>query len=283
MTKNKLDTRSIGLDVGVKLMQWLTGTENLHYGLWTGIDVNAGNVGRAQTAYTDKLFERLPKGKLRILDIGGGAGVTAGKLLALGHSVEIVVPSEVLAERCRANAVGATVYVMGFEDFQSDHTFDLCLFSESFQYIDMGVSLPKCVSMLGQNGQILIADCFRSDAFVHEDLNPKVGGGHPLSDFDQIIEKLGLTEEGREDITEAVAPSVDIEQELFNVLGFGLTRIGAELQAKKPRARWILDKVIGLVMNERKRKRLDLRLNGNLRTAEVFCHNNRYIITVLKP
>ncbi len=71
-----------------------------------GLDVSAGNLRRAQDAYTEKLFALLPPGPLRILDIGGGAGETAKKLLALGHSVEIVVPSAYLAGRCRANAPG---------------------------------------------------------------------------------------------------------------------------------------------------------------------------------
>lgn len=282
MTQKKIDTRSIGLDVGVKLMNWLTGTENLHYGLWTGMEINAGNVGQAQAAYTDKLFERLPKGPLRILDIGGGAGVTAGKLLALGHSVDIVVPSEVLAERCRVNAPDATVHVMGFEDYETDQTFDLCLFSESFQYIPMDVSLPKCVSVLAQNGLILIADCFRPENYAPHARDHTVGGGHRVDVFEQAVASSGLIEENREDITEAVAPSIDIEQELFNVLGFGLTRIDGELAAKKPRVRWMIRKVMNLLFNARKRHRFDQRLNRKTRTAAVFCDNNRYFMTALK-
>ena len=99
MKKAKIDTRAIGLDAGLGFVKWLTGAENLHYGLWTGLDQNAGNAGTAQTAYTEKLFGYLPEGKLAILDIGGGAGETAKKLLALGHEVEIVVPSPLLAAR----------------------------------------------------------------------------------------------------------------------------------------------------------------------------------------
>ena len=86
----KIDTRAVGLDVGLAFIRWLTGAENLHYGLWTGLEVTAGNLRTAQDAYTAKLFGYLPKGPLRILDIGGGAGETAKKLLALGHSVEIL-------------------------------------------------------------------------------------------------------------------------------------------------------------------------------------------------
>ncbi len=82
----KIDTQAIGLDTGLALIKWLTGAENLHYGLWDGLEVAAGNLRRAQDAYTEKLFALLPPGPLRILDIGGGAGETARKLLALGHS-----------------------------------------------------------------------------------------------------------------------------------------------------------------------------------------------------
>ena len=102
MGKAKLDTQAIGLDTALALSRWLTGTEHLHYGLWTGLQVCAANVGRAQDAYSVKLFAMLPqRDNLRILDIGGGSGETAKKLIALGHRVEIVVPSAFLAERCR--------------------------------------------------------------------------------------------------------------------------------------------------------------------------------------
>jgi hypothetical protein len=117
----KIDTRAVGLDVGLAFIRWLTGAENLHYGLWTGLEVTAGNLRAAQDAYTAKLFGYSARGSgapLRILDIGGGAGETAKKLLALGHSVEIVVPSAFLAARCRdQRAQGATLHETTFEDF----------------------------------------------------------------------------------------------------------------------------------------------------------------------
>ena len=56
----KIDTRAVGLDVGLAFIRWLTGAENLHYGLWTGLEVTAGNLRAAQDAYTVKLFGYLP-------------------------------------------------------------------------------------------------------------------------------------------------------------------------------------------------------------------------------
>ncbi len=283
MSKKKLDTQAMGLDVGLAFIKWVTGAENLHYGLWDGLDVTAGNLRAAQDAYTDRLFELLPEKPCRILDIGGGAGETARKLIALGHSVEIVVPSAFLAQRCRENAPEATVHEMMFEQFQSEPRFDLCLFSESYQYIPLDDGLPKCLSMLVPEGRIVIADCFRTPAYRLEKLSAKVGGGHRESAFRELLEAQPVKITFEEDITASVAPSVDLEQALFNVFGHAATRIDGELAAKRPRLRWLLRKVWRLLMSERKRARLDERLNKQTRNAEAFQTYNRYLMMVIEP
>jgi SAM-dependent methyltransferase len=280
---SKIDTRAIGLDVGLSFIRWLTGAENLHYGLWTGLEVRASNLGAAQAAYTEKLFGLLPGGRLRILDIGGGAGETARKLLALGHEVEIVVPSAFLASRCRANAPGAKVHECTFEAFGSGPRFDVCLFSESFQYIPLDEGLRRALAILRPGGEIILADCFRSEAYrgrrVH---GPKPGGGHPLSAFRRTLAALPLEVVSEEDITEAVAPSLDLEQGFFNVLGQGVTRIDAELAAKRPAARWLAARVIGLALGARRRDNLLERLTGGARNSAEFCTYNRYLMLRLR-
>ncbi len=274
----KVDTRAIGLDVGLSFMRWLTGAENLHYGLWTGLPVAAENFGKAQVAYTDKLFSYLPEGKLRILDIGGGAGETAKKLIALGHEVEIVVPSPFLASRCRQNAPQARVHQCMFEDFSGAGGFDLCLFSESFQYIPHEVALKEALALLKPEGRILIADCFRSENYEGVKRSQTVGGGHRLTTMRETLAGMGLTIEAEEDITEAVAPSIDLEQGLFNVIGHGISRVDEELRIKKPKTRWAIAFAIRRLMSERRLFRLNERLNEQKRTAEAFCHFNRYMI-----
>lgn len=274
-----IDTRAVGLDTGLALIRWLTGAENLHYGLWTGLEVAAGNLRAAQDGYTVKLFGYLPKGPLRILDIGGGAGETAKKLIALGHTVEIVVPSAFLAERCRKNAPEAKVHEMTFEAFEGKGPFDLCLFSESFQYIPMQESLPKCARLLTAGGAVLIADCFRTDAYQGRAKHgPQPGGGHRLTAFHAAIEGSAFRIRAEEDITEAVAPSIDLEQGLFNVLGHGLTRVTGEIKAAKPWVHWLLARVTGLFLSRKRRVNLMQRLTGTSRNAEVFKTFNRYMI-----
>ncbi|MDK2775109.1 MAG: class I SAM-dependent methyltransferase [Tabrizicola sp.] len=278
----KIDTQAVGLDVGLAFIRWLTGAENLHYGLWTGLEVTAGNLRAAQEAYTARLFGYLPKGSLRILDIGGGAGETAKKLLALGHQVEIVVPSPFLAARCRETAQGATVHETTFEAFQGRGPFDLCLFSESFQYIPLTESLPKCARLLAEGGQVLIADCFRTDAYRGRGAHgPQPGGGHRVAAFQAAAAGAGFVVLAEEDITDAVAPSIDLEQRFFNVLGHGITRISGEIRGKRPGAHWALARIIGLFLSRTRREHLMQRLTGTSRSAEAFRIYNRYRIVGL--
>ena len=282
-TSNKLDTRAIGLDVSLTFARWLTGAENLHYGDWTGLEICAANAGAAQIAYTDRLFRLLPEGPSRILDIGGGAGETAKRLLALGHQVEIVIPSPFLAGRCRENAPGAVIHETTFEDFQGSERFDICLFSESFQYIPLGTGLRKATSLLTPGGRVLLADCFRREGFRHDKTRATVGGGHNVAKFRAEITALGLTVLSEEDITEAVGPSVEIEQGLFNVVGHAVARIDEELAAKRPKSRWLLTRALGAMMSERRRNRLHQRLMETSRNRETFTAANVYLMMALEP
>ncbi|MXX89284.1 MAG: class I SAM-dependent methyltransferase [Boseongicola sp. SB0677_bin_26] len=282
MPKRKIDTRAIGLDAGAGFIRWLTGAENLHYGLWTDLEPVAGNVGKAQEAYTERLLGFLPEGPLSILDIGGGAGEMAGKLADLGHRVDIVVPSRPLAERCRANAPDARVHETTFEAFDSDTAFDLCLFSESFQYIPLRVALDKALQLAAPGGHVLIADCFRSENFEPGGETRTVGGGHPVGKFRAALEACAGDVLRQEDVTEAVAPSIDIEQGLFHVLGDAVTHIDAELSAKRPVMRWLLARAARLAFGRRRLYRLDRRFRGNERSSTAFVRNNRYLVTLIR-
>lgn len=279
----KIDTRAVGLDVGLAFIRWLTGAENLHYGLWTGLEVTAGNLRAAQEAYTAKLFGYLPTGPLRILDIGGGAGETARKLLALGHSVEIVVPSAFLAARCRETAKGAVVHECMLEDFAGSDPFDLCLFSESFQYIPLSESLPKCAGLLAPGGLVLIADCFRTKAYGgRQSTGVQPGGGHQVEAFRAAIEPAGFKVLAAEDITAAVAPSIDLEQQLFNVLGHGVTRVSGEIRTNRRFSHWALQKLTGLFLSQKRRENLMQRLTGTSRNSAAFLQYNQYQIVQLQ-
>lgn len=282
MKRRKPDTRAVGLDVGLAFIHWLTGAENLHYGDWTGLEVSAANLLRAQEAYTARLFALLPERPCRILDIGGGAGETARKLLALGHQVDIVVPSAFLARRCRENAPAAMVHECRFEYFTGTGPYDICLFSESYQYIPLDVGLRRCLDLLAPGGRIIVADCFRSPAFQRDPVRATVGGGHPVAAFRETLAALPLKAVREEDITAAVAPSVDLEQGLFNVFGHAVTRIDSELADTRPRFRAGLHLVLKALIGQRKRQRLHQRLQEKTRNSAVFAQNNIYLVMALE-
>jgi SAM-dependent methyltransferase len=284
MAGQKLDTRAIGLDVGLSFIRWLTGAEHLHYGIWTGLDITAGNLRAAQDAYSARLFAHLPdRAGLRILDIGGGAGETAAKLIALGHQVDIVVPSPFLAGRCKVNAPAARVHECRFEEFTGTGSYDLCLFSESYQYIALKTGLAQAIGLLAPGGEVLVGDCFRSDAFRGGKVKATVGGGHRLQAFRDLVATLPLDVVAEEDISAEVAPSIDLEQALFHVIGHAITRVDTELTDKRPGrwriARWVFDRFT----SDRQRARLTQRLMERTRTSEVFLANNHYMLIRLRP
>ncbi len=278
----KIDTRAVGLDVGLAMIRWLTGGESLHYGIWDGLEVNAGNLRAAQEAYTERLLALLPPPPARVLDIGGGAGWTARHLIARGYAVDIVVPSAFLAGRCRVNAPQAVVHECLFQDYRGAGGFDVCLFSESFQYIPLPESLPRARGLLAPGGVVVIADCFRSDAYQGRHAHgPQPGGGHKLAAFRRGLSGWQVTHE--EEITTAVAPSIDLEQELFNVVGLGVTRLRDEVKAKRPWAARMAGTVLGLALSRRRKAQLMQRLTGRSRTAQAFRTYNHYMVFRLSP
>ena len=284
MASGRIDTRAVGLEAGCALAKWLTGKEHMHYGLWAGLEPVAANLGAAQEAYSQRLMSLFPEGRLRILDIGGGAGETAKRLIAMGHRVEIVVPSAFLAGRCRENAPEAVVHEAMFEEARVTGPFDLCLFSESFQYIPLDQSLPRAKALLAPGGAIVIGDVFRRlDGDWLKNPHRTVGGGHVVESFLAAAAKEGLAVEAQIDVTDEVAPSIDVEQAFFNVLGVGLSGMDRELRRHRPLLRRLAVGILGRLMGERRRKSLVRRLTGDDRTAEAFRRSNRYLLMRLRP
>ena len=278
---NTLDTKALGLEVSLAIAKFVTGKENMHYGVWDNLDPCLENLGKAQEQYTKLLFKYFPKKKkLKILDIGGGAGETAKKLISLGHSVTIIVPSDILSKRCLENTNNkAEVRNIRFEDYEpkKKQTFDLCLFSESFQYIPAKIALKKAKGLLKKGGQILVADCFRSDV-KHSSHNRRPGGGHPLSEMLKLIEDVDLDIISKKDITKSVAPSLDIEQKFYNVVGVGIDKVQQGLVASHPWKMKLFSLVYKTMVNRKKRRRLHDRIYGNMRNSDNFIKFNHYMI-----
>ena len=286
--KNKESSRLVGLDIALKVSSFVTGKEHLHYGLWEKLDVTLENLGKAQEAYTNLLFKYLPKKepqkKLEILDIGGGAGENAKKLIERGHRVTIIVPSKILAEHAKINTnKKAEILITTFEDYIPKYnSFDLCLFAESFQYIPIKTALKKASILLKNNGEILIADCFRSDK-KQIGIIRQPGGGASLKSMEKELEIQKFKILVRKEITKLVAPSVELEQKFYNTLGFSINRIVTSLNVNRPITLKFLKIIYKIFFSKRRRKRLEKRLFENTRTADSFIKYNHYMIYKLRP
>ncbi len=279
-------SQSIGLDIALILSKLITGKSNLHYGIWDDLEVTMGNLCVAQEAYTKKLFDYLPKKKnMKILDIGGGGGETAKKLLDKGHEVDVIIPSKELAKETKKNTKGkVNIYETIFENYASKtkKLYDVCLFSESFQYIPMDISLPKASALLNKTGIILISDCFRSEAFK-KSRNRQPGGGHSLIEMEKKLVEFSLQIIEKQDITQSVAPSIDLEQKAFNAFGKIISRLSESLRAKKNILFYFLKISYKLFFKRKRKEDLERRLFKKDRTSELFITYNKYIIFKLKP
>ena len=278
------NSKTAGLDIAIKLVGFITGKEHLHYGYWDGLDVNLQNLGKAQEAYTQYLLSYLPKKKhdqkLKILDIGGGSGEIAKKLTNLGHQVTIIVPSPILAQHAEKNTKGKVkIHLTKFEDYEPDKysKFDVCLYAESFQYIPTRIALKKASGLLNQNGEIIIADCFRS-AQKQTGIFRKPGGGASLLSMDSEIKKQNFNIVAREEITKSVAPSIELEQQFYNTVGFAVKRIIYNLKINRPIMLKIITMIYNLLVSKRRRLRLKNRLFDNTRSSELFMKYNHYMI-----
>jgi SAM-dependent methyltransferase len=212
--KKKVDFKEIGLDIGLILAKQFFNTEYLHYGYWKdGLSVETSNVYQAQENYANLILSHIPKTTKTILDVGCGAGKFAERLLDSGYTVDCVSPSPNLTRHVR-KLLGdrSEIFECGYEELKTDKTYDLILFSESFQYIPLSDSFSQSMRFLNKGGHILVCDFFRRDV---EGTSP-IGGGHDLKKFYSIIKEYPLKTIQDIDITTETAPSLDIVDDFLH-------------------------------------------------------------------
>jgi len=217
MTIERIDSREVGLLIGLILGKRLLKSDDLHYGYWPpGLKVESANWAQAQSNHSDLIVANIPGGVKTILDVGCGAGAFAKKLTERGYQVECVTPSRLLAQEAQKLLGGqCPIHVTKFEHLETDSRYDLILFSESFQYVGMGKSLPKAVRLLNPGGHLLICDFFKKD--VEDD--GALGGGHRLEKFYRRIDEQPFESVTDLDITNEVAPTMDLVNDFLLQVG----------------------------------------------------------------
>ena len=231
--KKKVDSREIGLEMGLLLGRFFQNSEDLHYGYWPeDLEVQFSNFSKAQSNHSEYIISNIPENTKTILDVGAGAGGLASKLVAKGHSVDCVSPSEFLSNKI-AEKLGenSEVFRCKYEDLNTNKKYDLIIFSESFQYINVEIGLKKSAELLNETGHMLICDFFRTDA---EGKNP-LQAGHNLTKFYATMEKTEFENIRDKDITRETAPTIQILDEFLSECLGPLTQLGSKyLRGKYP-------------------------------------------------
>ena len=266
----------VDLDLFAHLLKVFADTPWLHYGLWLeGERPTFPTLRRAQERYVDKLIALLPPAPASILDIGGGTGALSGRLTALGYRVDMLTPSAAQVTMARATlGDSVTLHQSRFEDFGPGRTFDVCLFSESFQYIRLAEVFGKLDALLAPGGRIVISDCFRSPDYKGGRM---VGAGHRFTLFADAAAKAGYAITSDEDVTALAAPSIDIDRMFYrDALLPVLTRLGDMLERRRPFINRLVRGGYRLFVRQPARTQLADRLAATYRTPELFAANNTY-------
>jgi 2-polyprenyl-3-methyl-5-hydroxy-6-metoxy-1,4-benzoquinol methylase len=275
MAQNKI-RRHEDLDLFARIFKVFADTPWLHYGLWLpGETPSMPKLREAQERYVDKLVALLPPVPASVLDIGGGTGAMAGRLHSLGYDVEMLTPSEVQVGLAR-EALGDTVkvHLSRLEEFSTDRKFDVCLFSESFQYMPMSMSLPKAKAMLKPGGRVVIADCFRSENFKG---GRQIGGGHRFINLPMRADEEGFRITSDEDVTAMAAGTILLDQRVYQeVISPIVADLGASVRSRSALLHWLIGAVYRLFVRKTERERIADRLKAEHRTPERFIEMNTY-------
>lgn len=273
---HKHPRRHEDLDLFARIFKVFADTPWLHYGLWLpGETPSMPKLREAQERYVDKLVALLPPAPASVLDIGGGTGAMAGRLHSLGYEVEMLTPSEVQVGLAR-EALGDTVKVhhTRLEEFLTARKFDVCLFSESFQYMPMTVSLPKARAMLKPGGRVVIADCFRSENYRG---GRQVGGGHRFSALAPLLAQEGFRVTSDEDVTAMAAGTILLDQRVYReVVSPIVADLGTALRVRSAALHWLVGAAYRLFVRKAERERIADRLKAEHRTPERFLEMNTY-------
>lgn len=262
------------LDFEALLSEVVYGHGFLHYGYFPDgppETPSAEAFGRAQQAYFDLLAATIPEGTKTILDVGSGTGSNAAALTKLGYALECLCPSEQLNEMARRKLPKtSTVHTTKFEDFETDKRFDLCIFAESFHYIDLASALGQ-IARYSKNGAVIF-DYFRRPGAVSATDGTR--GTH--ADFLAEVERQGkLKVVHDEDLTEAIQPTFYIFDHIKNVhLAPFAARFREEFRRTNPVKSFLLERVLRKVL-----KRIERPSNRE----EVFAARNEYHLIRLVP
>jgi SAM-dependent methyltransferase len=205
----------------------------------------------------------VPDGVKTVLDVGSGSGGLAEKLVNNGYAVDCVSPSDYLSDAIEEKLKNSvSVYRGTFENLELEKKYDLVIFSESFQYVNIKKSLKKIPLAVNGRGHLLICDFFRQPGTGTKPL----GGGHDWKVFQDSLAGYSFTEIVNKDITRETARTYDLISQIINEVADPVRSLSEKyLDSHYPKGmrllRWYFDKKI---------KRINrIYFSGNM-TGEMF-------------
>jgi SAM-dependent methyltransferase len=227
------------------------------------------NLPAAQTAHSDYLLSKIPAGVKTILDVGCGTGHVAQLLLQRGYEVECVSPAPLLTDVARKRlGPDVTIYPTTLEALETAKTYDLILFSESFQYISPDDSLPRALGLLEPDGHVLLCDFFARET----DGDSALSGGHPLAPFYTTLASYPFQLKFDEDITAQTAPNLQVIDDMLRDYFIPVWEtLGYYFRSNRP---WLV-RLLRPFLRKRIEK-LEFKYFSRSRTAEAFIRHKSY-------
>lgn len=274
--EQKIQSRDIGLEIGAIFGKHFLKAEHLHYGLWNnGMTIDISNLHKAQENYVKYLLSHIPAGVKSILDVGCGRGRVAKDLTDANYSVDCVSPNALFAKDTR-DLLGdkSEVFECFYEQMQTNKRYDMILFCESFQYLDLQEVFKKSIEFLNPNGYILISDFFKKEV----EGKCFVSGGHALKKFYNTISNYPFELIDDNDITGQTAPNIDIENLTFKeVIHPAVGLVDQFLTSRHP----MVMKIIKWKYRT-KAEKIDAKYFSGQRTGENFAKYKSYRLMVYK-
>ncbi|MBL7013830.1 MAG: methyltransferase domain-containing protein [Candidatus Marinimicrobia bacterium] len=274
--KEKIRSKDAGLELGLLIAQYFFDTDHLHYGIWPkGLEVKPIHIKKAQEYHSKLILESIPKGVKTVLDVGGGSGGLAQKLIEQGYDVDCVSPSDYLADEIEQKLDGKVfVYRGKFEDVIIDKKYDIILFSESFQYMRIRDALKKVQSVSNANGYMFIFDYFTLEG---PGKSP-IGGGHKWETSQKILSEFPFEIILNKDMTKEAAPTQALLGQFADqVADPGRKILGDYLTSQYPKVmsflKWKLAKRILKIEKE---------YFSGIQTAETFMKHKTYRLLLYK-
>ena len=192
----------------------LTGEDFLHFGYWPDGSPDLP-LEEAQELHLQLMLEHLPPAPSRVLDVGCGTGVTAGRLQKLGYDVIAIAPSEELIAYANRLYPGPKYIACPFEEdnrvLENSAPYDAILLQESLQYLpDLAGVFSKLERLLSKQGLLLICDEVSYDQETGQ--NSAV---HLACDIETAFAEQGFVVRSFLDMGRQVTPTTQIAVERF--------------------------------------------------------------------